>query len=660
MNNKKKTKKKKFFTFTIRKKLILSFLFILLIPSITIGLSSYINAYNNIKEKIQLSSSENIQVIDKFITSFIDPKLNDAAYYANHFNQNSFSSTNRQMTIEDLIEYQSLHPESVTAFVGSEEGEFILYPNHKMPDGYDARKRDWYTLAKAASGRTIVTEPYKDAFTGDILVTVAHALEDGTGVFGIDLSLEALRSLTEGIKIGNKGYPVILSADGNYLVHPEFEPGTKAEGSWVQPVLEMIEGRVSDQENQFDFATNGKTGLKIAGVMALDEVNQDAKPILMTTVWIVGLFILVGVILTYFVIQSITKPLDELVTATEKVSEGDLTQTFKWKNNDEISRLGMSFNQMVASLHELIQSVEEKAELLAASSEQLMASAEQNNMATEQIVEAIQEVASGTEKQSSMVEESNGIVKNMAKEMEVMIGHSQTVRHTSLEAAASISNGNDAIQLTTQQMSSIHQTIAKLGTVVEDLRKRSIDINQIIDVISGIADQTNLLALNAAIEAARAGEHGRGFAVVADEVRKLAEQSSKSTETIRELISSIQIDTSDAVESMNKGSVEIEKGMELVQSAGGAFREIKQFIDEVNAEIQVMSASINEASAGTEQVVGIVKGIENIALKTTSDSQNVSGATEEQLASMEEITASASSLAYMAEELKGVIGKFKM
>lgn len=658
---KTKPKRNPIFALTIRKKLILSFILILLVPSVTIGLSSYLNAQDNIKEKIQISSRENVLVIDKFITSFIEPKKNAASYFGGLFDKTYFSEEKIPTTIAHLKEYQVLHPEAMVVYIGSEEnGDFLSYPEQDLPDGYDPRKRPWYIGSKEQSGETFITEPYIDAFTGGVIVTIAHTLRDGSGVFAMDLSLEALNKLTDGIKIGKNGYPILISAEGNYLVHPEIAAGEKAEGSWVQSLLEKKDGQVTDSHNQIDFTTNEITGMKIAGVMDLNEVSQDTKPILMMTLLIVGLFIVIGAVLSYFVIRSITRPLNQLVAATGKVSKGDLTQTFDVKNNDEISHLGISFNKMVGALRELIRNVDAKSEMLAASSEQLLASTEQNNTATEQIVDAIQEVATGTERQSKMVEESHHIVTSMSGEMEKMLSHSQAVRDTSMDAVSIVNTGNQAIQLTSEQMTNIHKTISRLSGVIEDLRKRSIDINQIIDVISGIAGQTNLLALNAAIEAARAGENGKGFAVVADEVRKLAEQSSRSTETIRQLISSIQIDTNQAVESMEKGTAEIEKGMDLAQSAGEAFHEIKQFIDHVNTEIQTISVSIKETSAGTEQVVGVVHGIEEIAVKTTADSQNVSAATEEQLASMQEIAASASSLSYMAEELQELIGQFKI
>ncbi|WP_375141588.1 methyl-accepting chemotaxis protein [Bacillus sp. EB600] len=281
-------------------------------------------------------------------------------------------------------------------------------------------------------------------------------------------------------------------------------------------------------------------------------------------------------------------------------------------------------------------------------------------MATEQIANSIQEVAAGTERQTTMVKETNSIIREMSLGMERVREHSGTVANESLEAASIVSNGNEAIQLSTNQMENIQDTIQNLGNVIHTLGERSKEINQIIDVISDIASQTNLLALNAAIEAARAGEHGKGFAVVADEVRKLAEQSSKSTETIRHLISSIQTDTNQAVSSMDKGKTEFAKGMDLVKSAGEAFQKIDQFVNHTNVEFQEVSASIKEAVAGAEHVVEIATEIEEITSKATGETQDVSAATEEQLASMQEIAASAATLAEMAEELQDAVKKFKI
>lgn len=664
MKRHRESSRKKYSGFTIRKKLFLSFLFILLIPSITIGFFSYHSAQQKLQEKVQISAQENVSMIDRYLTNYIQPKMKDSIHFAGLFNQTSFESSKVENTITALQEYSQYHPEVVSLYLASEQGNLLIYPHADLPAGFDARTRPWYIQAKAANGQTIITEPYVDKVSGDVLVTIARTLNDGSGVVGFDLSLAALKEVTSGVKIGRGGYPLIVSAKGSYLVHPTYKLGSQAKGSWVQPLLEKDSGRIAYKLNgvdkEMDFTTNKLTGFKIAGTMYMSEVNQDSNPILITTFLIVGIFILIGVIISYLIVNSITKPLNQLVEATEKVSEGDLTQRFFVSRNHEISMLGESFNKMVSALRDVIKHVDEKAELLAASSEELMASSEQNNMATEQIANSIQEVAAGTERQTTMVKETNAIIREMSLGMERVREHSGTVANESLEAANIVSNGNEAIQLSTNQMENIQGTIHNLGNVIQTLGERSKEINQIIDVISNIASQTNLLALNAAIEAARAGEHGKGFAVVADEVRKLAEQSSKSTENIRQLISSIQTDTNHAVSSMDKGKTEFAKGMDLVKSAGEAFRQIDQFVSQVNVEFQEVSASVKEAAAGAEHVVEIATEIEEITSKATGETQDVSAATEEQLASMQEIAASAATLAEMAEELQDSVKKFKI
>jgi methyl-accepting chemotaxis protein len=648
--------------FTIRKKLLVSFLIILLIPSITIGYTSFLNAQDKVKEKIQMSAKENVNTIDRLVTSYITPKTHDISYYSQIFNQKSFNSQDIQTTMNSFQQYKELRPEVAGIYIGSEKKDFLIYPHQDVSADYDPRERPWYIEAKKKEGQTIITEPYIDAFTGKVLITIAQTLNDGSGVIGIDLDLDALKNVTSGIKIGREGYPAILSAQGMYLVHPTEKPGTKIKGSFVKKLLEKNSGVISydlnSNKKEMIFKSNTLTGFKIIGTMDLAEVNQDTNPILKTTFLIVGIFVLIGILVSYFIVQSITRPLNQLVSVTEKVSNGDLTQNFVVKNNDEISKVGISFNRMVSSLHDIIQHVGEKATLLAASSEELMASSEQNNEATEQVANAIQEVASGTEKQSSMLNESTIIMKEISTKIEQIMKHSQIVAVTAVNAAETVSNGQNTIQLSTKQMEIIHDTVHNLGILIQKLESRSNEINQIIDVISNIAAQTNLLALNAAIEAARAGEHGKGFAVVADEVRKLAEQSAESTENIRQLISSIQTDTNQAVISMGMGTTEVKKGIELVQDAGDAFRQIQEFVDHVTSEFQEVSASIQETADGTTNIVEIVNGIEEIATKTTAESQDVSAATEEQMASMQEIAASASSLANMAEELQDSIRKF--
>ncbi|CAM3575452.1 methyl-accepting chemotaxis protein [Cytobacillus oceanisediminis] len=662
--HKKQPGKKSLFSFTIRQKLMLSFIIILLIPSISIGFTSYQKAQDEIKNQIAMSADENVKILDTFIMNFIKPKMADTNYFSTRLKKDFYNEEELDETINSMSQYKELHPEAVAIYAGSENGDLVIYPRADLPDDFDATTRPWYQGAMEAKGQAYITEPYVDAVSGDILITVAQQLGDRSGVIGIDLSLSALSELTDNIAIGKEGYPFILSAAGSYLVHPSEKTGTEADASWTKEVLEKEKGQVQytldGVRKEMRFTTNGLTGMKVIGTMNLNEISSAVRPILLSTILFVGIFILVGAVISYIIVRSITRPLNQLVLATDKVSEGDLTQKFDVKNNDEISKLGMSFNKMVQSLQHLINQVGEKAVHLASSSEQLTASSEQNNMATEQVANSIQEVASATEQQTEKVKESTAVVKDMSSRIQQIMLNTNIVAKTANETNEVVVKGNSAIDLSTSQMKNINKTVSELGSIVHTLGKRSEEIGQIVNVISEIADQTNLLALNAAIEAARAGEHGRGFAVVADEVRKLAEQSSKSTESIRELISTIQTDTNSAINSMEKGTAEVEKGIDLVNNAGDAFSHIQQFADTVSSQIAEVSASIKDMAEGADQVVEIVSAIEEIAAVTTSESQDVSAATEEQLASMEEIAASAASLSGMAEELLDSIKKFKV
>ena len=207
---------------------------------------------------------------------------------------------------------------------------------------------------------------------------------------------------------------------------------------------------------------------------------------------------------------------------------------------------------------------------------------------------------------------------------------------------------------------SINHTTSETNAVIKDLDSKSAEIGKIIEVITGIADQTNLLALNAAIEAARAGEHGKGFAVVADEVRKLAELSRQSASQISGLIEVIQKETHQVVEMMNKGTVEISEGTQLVEETGRTFDQILKSIENVSSEIQEVSAISEEMSASVQQVNASIEEVTKIARDSVSSTAEIASATEEQLASMEEVASSSASLANLAENLREMVGKFKI
>jgi methyl-accepting chemotaxis protein len=371
--------------------------------------------------------------------------------------------------------------------------------------------------------------------------------------------------------------------------------------------------------------------------------------------------VIAAIIIALYIGHIISSPVIAIAGAAQKIASGDLTvDEIKVKNKDEIGDLAKSFNQMVKNLRELIHQVASSAEQVAASAEELTASAEQTSKAAEQIAATMQEVAAGVDKQVQGVEETSQTVNEMSIGAQQIASNVQNVSSIAVETSEKATHGGKTIEIAIKQMNSINETVNGLAEAIKSLGERSKEIGQITNVITGIAEQTNLLALNAAIEAARAGEQGRGFAVVADEVRKLAEQSAQSTQQISQLISAIQEETNKAVQSMEAATKEVVEGIGVVNTAGESFHQIQNAVDEVTSHIQEISSAIQQMAAGTEQMVQSVQQIAKVAETSAAGTQEASSVTEEQLASMEEISSSAESLSHMAEELQMLIGKFKI
>ncbi|WP_167569086.1 methyl-accepting chemotaxis protein [Brevibacillus migulae] len=383
--------------------------------------------------------------------------------------------------------------------------------------------------------------------------------------------------------------------------------------------------------------------------------NQRTITIMLST--LVILLAIYGFIAFYL---SINRSITLLKEATLSLADGDLKIQVELETRDEMSQVSTSFNQTAHKLRHLIQQVGNNSEQVAASAEQLNASADQTSKATEQIASTAQELAAGSEQQVQNITDSSQSVKEMSMGIQRIASNAQHVSEVASQAAEIAQNGNQSIHMAIQQMNAIQQTILGLADVVKGLGIRSGEIGTITSAITGIAGQTNLLALNAAIEAARAGEHGRGFAVVADEVRKLAEDASGSARQITALIQDIQAETSKAVESMEQGTKEVQEGIYVVNNARLSFTQINQFVNEVAKQIKEVSTATQTLSVHTQKVVASMDEINELSSATAYGTQSISAGTEEQLASMEEISASANALSKMAEELQELISTFKV
>ncbi|MBE3570733.1 MAG: methyl-accepting chemotaxis protein [Bacillales bacterium] len=647
----------------LKSKLIVSFAIILLIPSIIVGSLAYNSAKNQIQNQIFTSANENVKLVNTIIDNSIKPKVNDIDYFSKTVSSRLYKGDDSPELRRIFQEYVDLHPEVVSIFVGTKNGLYVQMPRFKMPAGYDPRQRYWYMEAMSRKGQVVVTDPEKMASTGETVVTICKATNDGSGVVAINVRLSKIKDLVEKVKVGKEGYAFLIDRNKKIVAHPDIKSGSKADSSFYDKLFAKDAGEfhytLNGKEKLYSYTTNPLTGWKVVGNMSTSEVDDAVAPIFHKTLLVIIISSILGAIMVYFIIYSILARLRVLKNKAITISRGDLTEQIEIKTNDEIGQLGRAFNQMQENLRTLIQKVELSAEQVASSAEELTASAEQTSLVTEQVASSIQEVASNAEAQT------NGIDKNAHSLNEISAGitkiadNSMNVAELSKQSTLQAEEGGKAVQKTVDQMNSIHESVKVSGEAIQSLAERSKQIGKILDVITGIADQTNLLALNAAIEAARAGEEGRGFAVVADEVRKLAEQSQESAKQIFDLIQGIQQDTENTVQIMAKTTEDVQDGLKISNETFEKFEGILTSMREVTPKMEDVSITAQKISAGVQEVAAMANELANIAQNNAATSEEVAASTEEQLASMEEISASAKSLSSMAEELKELISHFK-
>lgn len=407
-------------------------------------------------------------------------------------------------------------------------------------------------------------------------------------------------------------------------------------GNWVDNIDKIVAAKEAENRRQLLFhlgvvAGIGLVGLLIAAAMALYISKKIAQPVVL------------------------------IAERVEKIAGGDLSgPDLKISSRDEIGVLENAFNEMKLNLRNLIQQTANSAGQLAAASEQLTATSDQAAQASSQVAGSTTEVANGAARQVQFVDGAIDVVDEMAKHIERIVAKVQEVAGGTEKSASAAGDGGEAIQSAIRQMEIIEKTVKDSAEVVVKLGTRSQEIGQIVDTIAGIAGQTNLLALNAAIEAARAGEQGRGFAVVADEVRKLAEQSQEAAKQISDMILEIQTDTGQAVTAMTAGTHEVNIGTEVVGKAGKAFQEIILVVDQVSVQTNEVLTSVHQLTDGGQKIGEGMQNIAQVSRAAAAETQTVSAATEEQSASMQEIASASQSLSQLAETLQSAVAKFRL
>lgn len=382
------------------------------------------------------------------------------------------------------------------------------------------------------------------------------------------------------------------------------------------------------------------------------------------------IFIVVGLIVfglmaiaLYISSNTLIKAIYRLKEKMQVIASGDLTISTineNYKRNDEIAQMGIAMDNMINNMREIIASVKDKSRDLSISSNSLSATSEEMASSSQELARTMQQVAAGASTQANDLQDIVNLMGRLTNNIENVYKELQNVKNETNTTTDRANHGKKEMDKLVKSIEEIRNAFEVVVTKVSNLTNSVKQISNITDVITSISEQTNLLALNAAIEAARAGEAGRGFAVVADEVRKLAEESKKSTSEIIELVESIQLDTEEVINTSNEVESFIKSQTSSVENTVGAFAEILESIEKIAPLMNRTYEAMDEIVESKDEVLSKLETVSAITQENSAASEEVAASSEELSASSEEVAATAQNLNTMAKDLDEIVSKFKV
>jgi methyl-accepting chemotaxis protein len=417
---------------------------------------------------------------------------------------------------------------------------------------------------------------------------------------------------------------------------------------YIDYIKEYVDMLIADQ----DKATN----------VRVENLQNQMRLTSIATFALSAFALILTIALSIMISRNIRKNVKKISKSILDIASagGDLTKRIEVTSNDELAGLARDTNLLIEGIASLVREVSQMAENVSASSEELLASAEETSRTIMSIAETTNEIASGSEQTTTRMNNSLQMMNHLEESARFLNENAEQVLLVTSDMKAMASEGGKSVQLSSKKMMNIEETMANTTQTVEALGKKSAEITSIINSITGIAEQTNLLALNAAIEAARAGEHGRGFAVVADEVRKLAEQSQSAAKEVTVIILSIQKEVQTIIAQNHEGVKEVISGVEISNETNTSLEKIMTQSENTTTVIEKMASQIQQTLQLSQEVAASFAHVNEIAESTASSTEVTAAASEEGSAAMEEVTASASELSKQAERLRDLVSSFKI
>nr|WP_017903224.1 methyl-accepting chemotaxis protein [Pseudomonas fuscovaginae] len=530
------------------------------------------------------------------------------------------------------------------SYFGSQEGVMFSVPAATRPADYDPRARGWYKAANAAQ-RTIVTEPYIAASSGKLVITLATPVQhEGKfiGVTGADIDLGSVSAIINSLNFGGHGHAFIVSADGKILIHPDSKlilknlaeayPGDTPK---ISPGLKEV--TVGGKVQFISFThINGVPSADWYVALVLDQDTAFSMLSEFRTSAIIAMLIAVVIIIALLgmLIRVLMQPLHLMGRAMHDIAEGegDLTKRLTIHGHDEFGTLGLSFNRFVERIHTSIREV-------------ASATGQVNEVAL-RVVSASNSSMFNSDQQASRTSSVAAAINQLGAAAQEIAQNAALASQHSSEARNLAEDGQQVVDKTIGAMQQLSAQISDSCGNIETLNANTANIGQILEVITSISQQTNLLALNAAIEAARAGEAGRGFAVVADEVRNLAHRTQDSAQQVQKMIEELQVGARAAVTLMTDSQRQSESSVGIANQAGERLGSVTQRIGEIDGMNQSVATATEEQTAVVESI--------NV------DINEINTLNQEGVENLQATLRACADLEQQAARLKHLVGSFRI